>query len=162
VRLHPPITVLRGAPRRRRAHWLAAAGLALALVAGAGLTLPGSGGDLAAASPAPSAVAPAPSGTATRSLGVGEASYYHDSLAGNPTASGAPYRPEALTAAHRRLPLGTRVRVTNLDNGRSVVVEVNDRGPFAKGRVIDLSRAAASRLGMIHRGHTDVRLDLLG
>lgn len=97
-----------------------------------------------------------------RGLGVGEASYYHDSLAGNPTASGTPYRPAALTAAHRTLPLGSKVRVTDLDSGRSVVVEVNDRGPFAKGRVIDLSRAAARQIGLIQRGHADVRLEIVG
>lgn len=97
-----------------------------------------------------------------RSIRGGEASYYHDSLAGNPTASGTPYRPGALTAAHRSLPLGSTVRVTDVASGSSVVVEVNDRGPFAKDRVIDLSRAAAERIGMIQRGHTDVRLEVIG
>lgn len=99
---------------------------------------------------------------ADRTIRGGEASYYHDSLAGNPTASGAPYRPGALTAAHRTLPLGSKVRVTDVTSGRSVVVEINDRGPFAKNRVIDLSRAAAKEIGMIQRGHTDVRLALVG
>ncbi|HUO87140.1 MAG TPA: septal ring lytic transglycosylase RlpA family protein [Thermoanaerobaculia bacterium] len=97
-----------------------------------------------------------------RTIRGGEASYYHDSLAGNSTASGTPYRPGALTAAHRTLPLGSKVRVTDVDSGRSVVVEVNDRGPFAKDRVIDLSRAAAKRIDMIQRGHTDVRLEVIG
>lgn len=92
----------------------------------------------------------------------GEASYYHDSLAGNPTASGTPYRPSALTAAHQTLPLGSKVRVTEVETGRTVVVEVNDRGPFAKDRVIDLSRAAAQQLGIVHRGHADVRLEVIG
>lgn len=100
--------------------------------------------------------------TADREIRGGEASYYHDSLAGNPTASGTPYRPSALTAAHQTLPLGSKVRVTSEETGRSVVVEVNDRGPFAKNRVIDLSRAAAQRIGMIDSGHADVRIELIG
>lgn len=99
---------------------------------------------------------------AERAIRGGEASYYHDSLAGNPTASGTPYRPGALTAAHRTLPLGSKVRVTDVDTGRSVVVEVNDRGPFAKHRVIDLSRAAAQQIGLIQRGHTKVQLEVIG
>lgn len=97
-----------------------------------------------------------------RAIRGGEASYYHDSLAGNPTASGTPYRPRALTAAHQTLPLGSKVRVIDVESGRSVVVEVNDRGPFAKDRVIDLSRAAAQQLGMIQLGHADVRLEVIG
>jgi rare lipoprotein A len=100
--------------------------------------------------------------SAGREIRGGEASYYHDSLAGNPTASETPYRPAALTAAHQTLPLGTRVRVTAADSGRSVIVEVNDRGPFAKNRVIDLSRAAAQQIGMIRRGHTTVQLEVIG
>lgn len=97
-----------------------------------------------------------------RAIRGGEASYYHDSLAGNPTASGTPYRPGAMTAAHQTLPLGTKVRVTDEKTGRSVVVEVNDRGPFAKDRVIDLSRAAAKQIGLIERGHGEVRLEVIG
>lgn len=100
--------------------------------------------------------------SAGREIRGGEASYYHDSLAGNPTASGMPYRPGALTAAHPTLPLGTKVRVTDADSGRSVVVEVNDRGPFAKHRVIDLSRAAARQIGLIQRGHGEVELEVIG
>ncbi len=94
-------------------------------------------------------------------LEPGEASYYHDALSGNPTASGEPYDPDALTAAHRTLPLGTRVRVTNLHNGKSVEVLVNDRGPFIDGRVIDLSFAAARKIGMVRRGVADVHVHLL-
>lgn len=96
-----------------------------------------------------------------RPLGEGSASYYHDSLEGRSTASGQPYRAAELTAAHRSLPFGSRVRVTNLANGKSVVVRVNDRGPFAANRVIDLSRAAASRIDLLRRGHGRVRLELL-
>lgn len=72
------------------------------------------------------------------------------------TASGERMNPAAMTAAHRTLPFGSRVRVTNLRNGRTVTVRINDRGPFIKGRVIDLSKAAARKLGFIRAGHTKV------
>jgi rare lipoprotein A len=72
------------------------------------------------------------------------------------TASGERMNPSALTAAHRTLPFGTKLKVTNKNNGRSVVVRINDRGPFIKGRVLDLSRGAASQLGFIGSGHTAV------
>jgi rare lipoprotein A len=72
------------------------------------------------------------------------------------TASGERMNPSALTAAHRTLPFGTRLKVTNQRNGKSVVVRINDRGPFIRGRVLDLSRAAASRIGMIGSGHAAV------
>jgi rare lipoprotein A len=74
------------------------------------------------------------------------------------TASGERMNPSALTAAHRSLPFGTKVKVTNKRNGRSVVVRINDRGPFIRGRMLDLSRAAANKLGFISRGHTSVCL----
>ncbi|WP_199671491.1 septal ring lytic transglycosylase RlpA family protein [Salinisphaera sp. Q1T1-3] len=91
----------------------------------------------------------------------GKASYYSDALAGRRTASGEIYRPSRLTAAHKRLAFGSRVRVTNRLNGRSVVVRINDRGPFAGGRVIDLSRAAARRLHMIGHGVVPTTLELV-
>lgn len=94
-------------------------------------------------------------------LGEGSASYYHDSLEGRSTASGEAYRGAGLTAAHRTLPFGSRVRVTNVANDRAVVVRINDRGPFAHGRVIDLSRSAASQVGLLSRGHGRVRLELI-
>ena len=72
------------------------------------------------------------------------------------TASGARMNPDALTAAHKTLPFGTRVAVTNEQNGKSIVVTINDRGPFVKGRIIDLSRAAATELGFRNAGHTRV------
>ena len=72
------------------------------------------------------------------------------------TASGERMNPSALTAAHRSLPFGTKLRVTNKNNGRSVVVRINDRGPFVKGRMLDLSRGAANQLGFIGSGHTAV------
>jgi rare lipoprotein A len=83
---------------------------------------------------------------------VGRISWYGSALAGRPTASGEPFDPSDLTMAHPDLPFGTRVRVTNPANGRSVVVRVNDRGPFVGERVADLSHAAAKRLGMVRRG----------
>lgn len=72
------------------------------------------------------------------------------------TASGERMNPSALTAAHRTLPFGTRIKVTNRKNGKSVVVRINDRGPFIKGRVLDLSKGAANKLGFIKSGHTSI------
>jgi rare lipoprotein A len=92
---------------------------------------------------------------------VGFASWYGARHAGRRTASGERFDPDALTAAHRTLPFGSRVRVTNLDNGRSVVVRINDRGPFADGRILDLSEAAARAIGMTASGVARVRLELL-
>ena len=92
----------------------------------------------------------------------GQATWYSDSLAGRSTASGEPYDPQALTAAHRTLPFGTRVRVTRLDHDRSVEVRINDRGPFGRrSRIIDLSRAAAEQLEMLRAGVVRVRLEVL-
>lgn len=98
---------------------------------------------------------------AGESIPGGSASYYGRELAGNPTASGEPFNPSALTAAHRTLPLGTRVRVTHARTGESVVVRVNDRGPFHGDRVIDLSRAAADAIGMTRSGTAEVELERL-
>ena len=94
---------------------------------------------------------------------VGIASYYGltDGFHGRRTSSGERMDPWALTAAHRTYPFGTLLRVTNLANGRSVVVRVNDRGPFRRGRVIDVSRAAAKRLGFVSRGLTRVRVEVV-
>ncbi len=91
----------------------------------------------------------------------GEASYYAGKFVGRPTASGEIYDPTAMTAAHRRLPFGTEVRVTRLDTDASIRVRINDRGPFKRGRIIDLSREAARRLDMIQVGIVPVRLDIL-
>jgi len=89
----------------------------------------------------------------------GKATYYADSLAGRRTASGERYDPRALTAAHKTLAFGTMVKVVRADDGREVVVRINDRGPFAgDDRVIDLSRAAAEQLGMIRAGVVPVRV----
>jgi rare lipoprotein A len=108
------------------------------------------------------AEAPPPAERAHPSHELGLASYYARSLEGRLTASGARYDGRALTCAHRTLPFGTRVRVTDLETGRSVVVRVTDRGPFAEGRIVDLSWAAASRLGILARGIARVRVEPLG
>ena len=97
----------------------------------------------------------------TAVLGTGVASYYADQFNGRRTANGERFSNSDYTAAHRTLPFGTRVRVTNPANGASVVVRINDRGPFTRGRMIDLSRAAAQDLGLIQRGHGTVRLEQL-
>lgn len=91
----------------------------------------------------------------------GEASWYGPGFHGNRTASGEVYDMEALTAAHRELPFGARVRVVNVDNGKQTLVRINDRGPFARGRVLDVSRAAARELGMIGSGTAHVRIEVL-
>ncbi|MEH2462281.1 septal ring lytic transglycosylase RlpA family protein [Nostoc sp.] len=91
----------------------------------------------------------------------GMASYYGYDGSGNRTASGQRFNPEEMTAAHRSLPFGTQVRVTNTYNGRSVVVRINDRGPFVRGRVIDLSAGAARILGMIGSGVAQVHIEVL-
>lgn len=91
----------------------------------------------------------------------GMASYYGNELAGNRTASGERFDPGQLTAAHRSLPFGSMVRVTNTSNGDSVVVRINDRGPFSRGRVIDVSQAAAREIGMHRSGTARVKLALL-
>ena len=89
------------------------------------------------------------------------ASYYGAKHHGKKTASGEPFNQNALTAAHRRLPFGTQVKVTNLDNNRSVVVRITDRGPHTRGRLIDLSRKAAEQLRMLRSGTARVRVQAL-
>jgi rare lipoprotein A len=92
----------------------------------------------------------------------GMASWYGGELHGSRTASGERFNKNALTAAHRTLPLGTRVRVTNTRNGKSVIVRINDRGPFGRRkRIIDVSEAAARRLGMIDAGIVPVRIEVV-
>ncbi|MHB9880619.1 septal ring lytic transglycosylase RlpA family protein [Pacificimonas sp. ICDLI1SI03] len=98
---------------------------------------------------------------AAEEIGLGEASYYGDRFAGRSTASGEAFDPALLTAAHRTLPLGSTVRVTHMDSGESVVVKINDRGPFHGQRIIDLSKAAARKIGMLGAGKARVKLELL-
>jgi rare lipoprotein A len=95
----------------------------------------------------------------TTLLETGTASFYGAGFAGKPTANGESFNPSALTAAHPTLPFGTEVKVTNVRTGKSVVVRINDRGPFAKNRVIDLSREAASRIGMVNSGTAPVHIE---
>ncbi|MEA3033367.1 MAG: rare lipoprotein [Sphingomonadales bacterium] len=116
----------------------------------------------AASDPAPSLEAKAEAvQQAYEAIGEGQASYYGRELAGNRTSSGERFNPMALTAAHRTLPLGSLVRVTNLANGRSVIVRVNDRGPFVRTRLIDVSLGAAREIGMVAQGRAQVRLELV-
>jgi rare lipoprotein A len=91
----------------------------------------------------------------------GEASWYGNEFHGRLTANGETYNQYDLTAAHPNLPFGTKVRVTNLNNGRSVIVRINDRGPFAGGRIIDVSAAAASAIDMMRSGVAPVQIDIL-
>lgn len=104
----------------------------------------------------------APTHLSAAEIGVqcGKASWY-GRLSGV-TASGEPSDPSGFTAAHRHLPFGTKVQVTNIHNGRSVVVRINDRGPFVRGRVIDLSKAAAAKIGLVKRGVGVVRVTAVG
>ena len=102
--------------------------------------------------------APRPAAPAGDLLDEGVASYYGASFRGRPTASGEPFDPDGLTAAHRTLPFGTCLRVESARTGRSVEVRVNDRGPFVEGRILDLSERAARDLGLTAQGVARVRL----
>lgn len=107
------------------------------------------------------AAPPAPAAPQETLLGRGTASYYAAKFHGRRTASGEIFDNRAMTAAHRTLPFGALVRVTNPANGASVVVRITDRGPFSRGRMIDVSRAAAEELGLVARGHGTVELALI-
>lgn len=104
------------------------------------------------------ALATATGPTATSGSSVGLASYYSE---GTETASGEPFNPQELTAAHPNLPFGTRLRVTNLATGQSVVVRVNDRGPFVPGRAVDVSYSAAQQLGFLETGTAKVKMEVV-
>ncbi len=115
----------------------------------------------------PSSVAPTnpvtpPEKMAQAAKKGGKASWYGPGFHGRRTANGERFNQNDLTAAHRSLPFGTQVKVTNLRNGRSVVVRVNDRGPFSRGRIIDLSKAAARIIGVFQSGTAPVLLEVLG
>ncbi len=96
-----------------------------------------------------------------RSSQIGYTSYYAHKFHGRPTASGEIYDMNGLSAAHRELPLGTIIRVTHLGNGKSVVVKVNDRGPFVDGRILDLSLGAAKKLDMVNEGVARVKIEIV-
>jgi rare lipoprotein A len=106
----------------------------------------------------PNRQTPKPTRVANLTTSDGIASFYSQ---GSRTASGEKFNPRELTAAHPTLPFGTRVRVTNVSTGRSVTVRINDRGPFIRGRVIDVSHSAAESLGMVGRGVAKVKLDVV-
>lgn len=92
---------------------------------------------------------------------TGKASYYAEKFDGRPTASGEIYKHNLSTAAHRKLPFGTKVKVTNLENNKTAIVKINDRGPFIRGRIIDLSRSVAESLNILENGVSDVRIEVL-
>ena len=115
----------------------------------------------AAAGSPTQATAPIAAPNSTNWKQRGQISLYGKGFAGKPTASGDAFDPERMTMAHRTLPFGTLVRVTNLENQRSVEVVVNDRGPFVPGRIADLSTAAARQIGMVMDGVVDAVLEVL-
>jgi rare lipoprotein A len=106
-------------------------------------------------------IAAPPQEPRVRSVSQGQASWYGPGFFGNRTANGEVFRPGTLTAAHRTLPFGTKVRVTNMRNGRTAVVRINDRGPFHGNRVIDLAHGAAHQLGLVSSGVASVKLEVL-
>jgi rare lipoprotein A len=143
--------------QRRIARGLAIAGLIVGLGAA-------QGPNISEAKPAPVSsvqVRQVVKQVKTKPYQVGTASWYGDTFQGKPTASGEPYEMYDMTAAHLKLPMGSYVKVTNLRNGRAVIVRVNDRGPVVPGRIIDLSYGAAQALQFRHRGLQRVRLDLV-
>ena len=91
----------------------------------------------------------------------GEASWYGPGYQRKTTANGEKFNQNAMTAAHKTLPFNTKVKVTDLSTGKSVVVRINDRGPYAKDRIIDLSKKAAEKLGMKEKGHAQVKLEIV-
>jgi|694.fasta_scaffold138931_2 rare lipoprotein A (peptidoglycan hydrolase) len=99
--------------------------------------------------------------TPLASVYQGRASFYGPGFYGRQTANGEVFRPGTMTAAHKTLPFGTRVRVTNMSNGRSTVVRINDRGPYVGGRIIDLSETAADAIGMRNSGVSPVKIQIL-
>jgi rare lipoprotein A len=111
--------------------------------------------------PAPGSLHLSPPDTAPAWSQSGRVSWYGPGFHGRRTANGETFDTHQLTMAHRSLAFGSRVRVTNLDNGRTIVLRVNDRGPYVRGRIADLSHAAASRLGFVDDGLARARIELL-
>lgn len=143
------------APPARRPWTLGAAALALLVYGGVVIQ------DSSRPAPPPRHVVATEAAPAEPSTGPahrGQASWYGSDFQGSPTASGEPFNMNAFTAAHRTLPLGSYARVRNLDNGRSVVVRINDRGPHARRRTIDLSYAAAREIEMVAEGTAPVEV----
>ena len=142
-----------------------ALGLAIAFAAH-GITRAQTAASAAAPAPAPvaapaPAAAPAPMAAKGADAMEGKIAHYGRKFTGRRTASGERFNPGALTMAHNTLPFGTKVRVTNLANKRSVIARVNDRGPTTPGRIADLSTAAASRIGMLRAGIVEARLEVV-
>jgi len=104
---------------------------------------------------------PLPDGVKVLSTEIGIASYYGEKYHGRRTASGEIFDMYKLSAAHKEHPLGTIARITNLNNGKWIVLKINDRGPFIKGRIIDLSYGAAEKLGFVREGLTEVKIEVL-
>lgn len=98
---------------------------------------------------------------ATAQIQTGKASFYADKFDGHPTASGEKYRHNKLTGAHKTLPFGTKVRITNTANNAVVEIIINDRGPYVEGRIVDVSKSAAEKLGFINQGLADVTLEVI-
>lgn len=146
------ITPVEAASRRKTSGFLWIPGLALAAYLGVGVAAGQQDFYLS------SRAAALPEDLVADDASQGEASWYGPGFHGNPTASGETYDMHELTAAHRTLPLGTRALVRNLDNDRTVVVRINDRGPFVDGREIDLSYAAAHQIGMLSPGLAKVEV----
>ena len=145
--------------RRRTAHGLAIA----CLIVGLGAA---QGPNISEAKPAPVSSVPTKlevrkQVSKTKPYQIGTASWYGQTFQGKPTASGEPYQMYDMTAAHLTLPMGSYVKVTNLRNGKAVIVRVNDRGPIVPGRIIDLSYGAAQALQFRHKGLQRVRLDVI-
>lgn len=111
--------------------------------------------------PAPEAKPAEAAASAAGEAQTGLAAFYSNRLNGRKTASGQRYNPNALTAAHQTLPFGTHVKVTNTKNNRHVIVRINDRGPTQAGRILDLSRAAATRLRMQRSGLVEVKMEVV-
>ncbi len=143
--------------RRFLAHGLTIAFLIVCLGAAQGPNI----SEASAASISPTPKPAVRTQVKTKPYQVGTASWYGQIFDGKPTASGEPYDMYDMTAAHLKLPMGSYVRVTNLRNGRAVIVRVNDRGPIVPGRIIDLSYGAAQALEFKQRGLQRVRLDLV-
>lgn len=147
------------APAPARRPWpLGAAALALLVYGGVVVQDAGRPAPLAVAEAAPPAALSEVADWSTGPAHRGQASWYGSDFQGSPTASGEPFNMNALTAAHRTLPLGSYARVKNLDNGRTVVVRINDRGPHARRRTIDLSYAAAEEIEMVNAGTASVEV----